>query len=185
MVLNEILKESRPSLRLSEAENNPVVYIDDAEKCGVFENFAHAFVAPSETGVEFVVATNRLSNIAHDEKSMLTRFGGLAVFSILEREARVLESLYELHLKRKKTPGILDDLERDIECLVDAPVNVLNIDMAVKSLSSQPQRSFFYLSKNSSDRPVRLLAPFFPEIRITEVEWSIVESMRTGWMFNL
>ncbi len=148
MVVNEILKESRPSARLSDAENNPVVYFDDAEKCGVFENISHAFVAPSETGVEFVVSTDRLSNIAIDEKAMINRFGGLAVFSISEREASLL-------------------------------------DMAGNTLSNQPQRTFFYLSKTSSDKPVRLLAPFFPEIRITEVEWSIVESMKTGWKLSL
>ncbi len=185
MVLNEILKESRPSLRLSDAENNPVVYIDDAETCDVFHKLAHAFVAPSETGVEFIVSTNLLSNLSDDVHNMMNRFAGLAIFAVHERDARGLEPIYEAQLSRKKTIGNLVSVESDPTFDGEDVHFKMPPDVVAKSLANQPQRSFYYLSKTLSGKPVRLLAPFFPEIRVTEVEWSIVESMRTGWKFNL
>lgn len=188
MVLNEILKESRPSLRLSDAESNPVVYIDDAEKCDVFQKLAHAFVAPSETGVEFIVSTNKLSNLSNlsnDVHSMMNRFAGLAVFAVHQRDARGLEPLYEAHLGKKNQTGISETEEGDPEFVGEDIHFKMPPDVVAKSLANQPKRGFYYLSKTSSGKPVRLFAPFFPEIRITEVEWSIVESMRTDWKFNL
>jgi serine/threonine protein kinase len=185
MVLNEILKESRPSSRLSDAENNPVVYIDDADVCGVFDNCAHAFAAPSETGVEFIVATDSIAKLARSEPvNMVSRFGGLAVFSVLERDALELTPFYDAQWNKQRTHGSLESVEREFKFFGDEVPTKLSLDFSVKTLSNQPQRSFFYLSKTSNDRPVRLLAPFFPEIRITEVEWSIVESMRTGWKLH-
>ncbi len=185
MVLNELLKESRPSARLSDAENNPVVYFDDADDCEIFEKLTHAFVSPSETGVEFVVSASSLSRLSKDVYGMLSRFGGLAVFSIAEKDARAMESfLVEAQLKKRRAV-ILENKELGLEHSAKDATVKLQPEVAVKLFSTQPTRSFFYLSKTSSSKPVRLLAPFFPEIRITEVEWTIVDSMRSGWKFNL
>ena len=123
----------------------------------------------------------------------------LAVFAISDADAQMIKPLYESSF-RSKSNGLLGSLESDIYSLAHSKslLGLLESNSMPRSdnLESHQGMSptlfkglnpmvFYYLSKTPGAKPKRLLAPLFQEIRITEVEWSIVESMRTGWIFNL
>ncbi len=184
LVFNEVLKQRRPSARLSDAESYPVVYIDDVEECGISDTFAKILGTPSETGIEFLLSTRTLSNFSDKELStVLGEIGGLGVFAVSESDAATLMPLYQSYFN--KPSGLLANIDKDL-AFFDANAQSNLYDNQTKvTLPNMPQMNYLYLSKTPGSKPLRLLAPYFPEIRITEVEWSTVESMRTGWMFNL
>lgn len=200
LVFNEILKERRPSARLSDAEGCPVVYIDDVDSCGIADKFAQILGTPTEIGLEFLLSTETLADFSSDEAAkILTEVGALAVFAISDADAQMIKPLYESSF-RSKSNGLLGSLESDIYSLAHSRslLGLLESNSMPRSdnLESHQGMSptlfkglnpmvFYYLSKTPGAKPKRLLAPLFQEIRITEVEWSIVESMRTGWIFNL
>lgn len=200
LVFNEILKERRPSARLSDTEGCPVVYIDDVDSCGIADKFAHILGTPTEIGIEFLLSTNTLADFSGDEAAkILTEVGGLAVFAVSDADAQMIKPLYESY-SRANSNSLLGNLEKEIHTIVSSNslLDYFENDKAASlgtPASSQGMSPtlfkglspmiFYYLPKAPGAKPKRLLAPFFQEIRITEVEWSIVESMRTGWIFNL
>lgn len=158
LVFSEILKERRPSARLSDAEGYPVVYIDDVDSCGIAGQLDQILGSPTETGIDFLLSTKTLANYSEDKSAkILTEVGGLAVFAVDDGDALMIKPLYETYFETK----------------------------SITSFSGLSPMIYYYLPKTPGAKPKRLLAPFFAETRITEVEWSIVESMRSGWIFNL
>ncbi|HNB23841.1 MAG TPA: hypothetical protein PKZ32_15605, partial [Candidatus Melainabacteria bacterium] len=192
LVFNEILKERRPSARLSDAESCPVVYVDDVERCGISDKFAQILGTPAEIGIEFLLSTRTLADFSAEETAkILTEVGGLAVFAVSDADAQAIKPLYDAQNASKSTflpevsllpgpSGLLGILESD------RPLSFKHKDQAsTQLLTGQAPSVYHYISNAPGAKPKRLLAPPFHEIRITEVEWSIVESMRTGWIFNL
>ncbi len=158
LAFSEILKERRPSARLSDAEGCPVVYIDDIHGCGIAGQIDRILGTPAETGIEFLISTKTLANFSDDDATrILTEVGGLAVFAVSDADAMMIKPLYDSYFETK----------------------------SITSLSGLSPMTYYYLPKTPGAKPKRLIAPFFAETRITEVEWSIVESMRAGWIFNL
>jgi len=192
LVFNEILKERRPSARLSDAESCPVVYVDDVERCGIADKFAQILGTPAEVGIEFLLSTRTLSDFSSEETAkILTEVGGLAVFSVSDADAQAIKPLYESHNASRSAllpePPLLSTSSM-LWSILDTDQSLspkMRERMPANLLTGLPQAVYYYLSNTPGAKPKRLLAPPFQEIRITEVEWSIVESMRTGWIFNL
>lgn len=185
LVFNEILKERKPSARLSDTEGCPVVYIDDVDRCGIADKFAQILGTPTETGIEFLLSTKTLADFSAEETAkILSEVGGLAVFAVSDADALNIKPLYESYFVPSST-GVLENLEKDIEFFERAATRKKKEEMPTTLLTGLGPLTYYYLPKTPGAKPKRLLAPFFQEIRITEVEWSIVESMRTGWIFNL
>ncbi len=184
LVFNEILKERRPSARLSEAENYPVVYIDDVEKCGISDRFGEILGAPTDTGIEFLLSAKTLSIFSDDELARLfNEIGALGIFAVSEQDAVSLKPVFASGATSSRT--ILGNIDKDIELFRSAERLEFHEELVTTMLPNLPHLNYVYVPKALGDRPVRLLAPFVPKIRITEVEWSIVESMHNGWVFNL
>lgn len=189
LAFSEILKERRPSARLSDAEGCPVVYIDDVDGCGIAGQIDQILGTPTETGIEFLLSTKTLANYSEDESArILTEVGGLAVFAVDESDALMIKPLYESCFETSSV-SLLGNLEKDVEivnaCSVPKKTSAKKEKLSTATLSELSPMTYYYLPKTPGAKPKRLLAPFFAETRITEVEWSIVESMRTGWIFNL
>ena len=192
LVFNEILKERRPSARLSDAESCPVVYVDDVERCGISDKFAQILGTPAEIGIEFLLSTRTLADFSAEETAkILTEVGGLAVFAVSDADAQAIKPLYDAQNASKSTflpeVSLLPGPSGLLGILVsDRPLSFKHKDQAsTQLLTGQAPSVYHYISNAPGAKPKRLLAPPFHEIRITEVEWSIVESMRTGWIFNL
>lgn len=189
LVFSEILKERRPSARLSDAEGCPVVYIDDVDGCGIAGQIDRILGTPAETGIEFLISTKTLANFSDDDAArILTEVGGLAVFAVDESDALMIKALYDSYFE-PSSASLVGNLEKDVETVnagsVPKKSSSKKEKLSTATLSELSPMTYYYLPKTPGAKPKRLLAPFFAETRITEVEWSIVESMRNGWIFNL
>lgn len=180
LVFNEILKEKRPSALLSEAETHPAVYIDDIEECGVSDLIIRHLGSPTETGMELLMSARTLSNFATEQVTSIITDCGLGVFNVSESDVQSVMIAYGAY-PQNSPASISRSVNKDLSTAISSKLEPLS----TLTTGNFPAQNYFYMPKATDSHPCRLLTPSFPEIRITEVEWSIVESMRTGWMFNL
>jgi serine/threonine protein kinase len=182
LVFNEILKERRPSALLSDAETYPVVYVDDVEECGVSDCFVSAVGNPTETGIEFLLSAKSLNILSTEEVIALFSTCGLGAFCLSDSDATAVAGAFGFCFPGTGTT-VLTDVDKDKAGLTERARAMGRFSKS--TILTLPQQNYFYMPKSPDARPVHLLTPSFSEVRITEVEWAIVEAMRTGWMFNL
>lgn len=175
-LLEKILRVGHPSALLSDAETKPVIYIDDIEACGITDIVAPILSDPAEKAIELVVSAKSLSIFSPEVISSISVCCSLGMFSVEGDDATHLCAAYSRHLP-SSTPSPLYQ-ERDKEFGESLTHNARKTFS--HSMSCLTRRQFKFLSRVQGSSLELLLAPSFPEIRTTEVEWSIIETMQTG-----
>lgn len=182
-IFQTIFNEARSGARCFDTEKYPSFFVDDFEKCGIADDLIDEMGPTVELGVEIFLSAKTLTHLSMEQRAhLITNLGGLALFSVDFEDAA---SMWSVFSSSNTTPyGILGNIDKNISPLSQIADLRDRRKSLTTGLTKMPDMHFQYLSRVANAKPARLIAPYFPSIRTTEVEWSIIESMKHSSFFK-